>query len=245
MTPTRQLQMQVWLQQHVGTIAVVVLLAGVALQASSWITEYQRIQEADRLLASAARAEIPKTDADKDGDGKANTPPQPPQQNKNVADVFKRQKFSYSVSAVFNNKALVNNQLVKAGDRIQMATVVAVDAVSVTIHEDGKPSPQTLYVFQGGAPSRPGGPGGRPPRGGRSGPRPPRQKKANGGLEKIPNNIRGMSVPRNAGLGRLDGKSFSQILGGLRDGTIGLDEIPAEHRERAQRMMNRQGRRGR
>ncbi len=175
MTPTRQLQLQIWLQQHVGTIAVVVLLIGISIQASTWISEFERIQEADRLLASAAKAEIPKTEAAKDGDGKAKTPP-PPQQNKNVADVFKRQKLSYSVSAVFNNQALVNNRLVKAGDRIQSATVVAVDTVSVTIHEDGKPSPQTLYVFQGGTP---GGPGGPPPGMGRPGRRGPRRMKAN------------------------------------------------------------------
>ena len=238
MTPLQRVRIQVWLQERIGLFTVLVIVAVAAVQGLGWHNAYGRIRDVDALLARAEAVTPPdaKTDEKPGQQG-------PPQQKQPKDDIFKRQKVNYQLSAIMNEQALINGRMCKAGDRIQSATVIAVAQFSVTIHEDQQDNPRDLHLFSQGG----GGQGGPPPgmnRGPRGGGR-----RSSGGRRAESRGRMGMppgvprQIPRDANLGRLSGMSIPQVMRGLRDGTIGIDEVPAEHRERAKQMM--QGGRGR
>ncbi len=236
MTPVQRIRFLVWLQRKAGLLVFGAAGLLVAAQLVGWSRAYLELRDADTLIASAETVLRPKADENGSNSGQA----QPPKD-----DIFKRIQISYQLTGIINDQAIINGQMVKAGDRIQSATVMAVEPTRVLIHEDGKPSERELGLFPGGG----GGPpmmGGPPSRGGGRRDR----MAARGGVPDIPGGappgLRNGRIPRDANLGRLNGKSIQEVMRGLRDGTIGIDEIPEEHRERARAMMEgRGGRRGR
>lgn len=62
---------------------------------------------------------------------------------------FYRPQPDYKLSAIFDNKAVINGQELKAGDRVGSALIEKIDIESVTIREDGSSKSREIPMHPG------------------------------------------------------------------------------------------------
>lgn len=62
---------------------------------------------------------------------------------------FYRPTPSYTLSAIFDNKAVINGKEVKVGDRVEKALIEKIGIESVTIREDGSNTPRDIQIHPG------------------------------------------------------------------------------------------------
>ena len=216
--------------QPLIVVALVLVLLG---QFVSWGYTALQMHSIDRLV------EAPQKDQDRESDQE--TPPQhtgrrgpPPGQERlePKGNIFHRQRVSYQLTAIFKDQAVINGQAVKAGSRIGKATLEEIRLASVMIHEDGKPHPQEIKMFQGA-----GGGGGPPmrhrsrPRRGPSGPPPSARQSA------PPQAMR--SAQPSVNRQQVSASLREQLMQKFRAGTLTIDDVPPEHRERFREAMAR------
>jgi len=81
------------------------------------------------------------------------------------ATFFHSPTVGYALTGIYDDRALLNGQEVKVGDRVGKAVVQRIEIGSVTIQEDGAPASQelVLHTGQGGGGTPPSGGGGPPP----------------------------------------------------------------------------------
>ena len=121
------------------------------------------------------------------------------EQKKPKKNIFKAEMMNYQLTAIYMDRAVINGQDVKVGDRVGKALLKEIGVFDVKIQEEGKENPQTIQMFtgQGGSPMM-GGPmpqGGMPPGMNPGQPRGPRVTTLQGGGIQPPpqaqNNNRG------------------------------------------------------
>jgi len=157
------------------------------------------------------------------------------------ADIFFRRTINYELSAIYKDQAVINGQVVKAGERIGNATLQEIRLASVLIHEDGQPAPRELVMFQGagggGGPSMGGPPPGR-------GSAPAMASTAGGQAQTAPQGPAGMPM-QSVGSPQNQRREFIQSL---RNGTFDPGNLTPEQRQRfeemRQRRLERRGQRG-
>jgi hypothetical protein len=159
------------------------------------------------------------------------------------ADLFFRRNPSYILTAIYKDQAVIDGRTVKAGDRIEKATVETILLSSVMIQEDGQ-SPRELKMFQGSGDSG-GGPGMGRGRGGRGG-RMRGMSSAQGAPPAAVSGEQPSGAPQfsREGISSEGRTQMREMFMRMRDGTMNLDELPPEMRERAEAMMARRAEMG-
>ena len=76
----------------------------------------------------------------------SNNQPPPPRNLQPKDNIFKRTTIPYVLTAILNDKAIIDGQTVAAGDRIQKATVESINIDSVVLEMEGE-STRTLKIF--------------------------------------------------------------------------------------------------
>ena len=225
---------------------LVALLAVVWMgQLVSWGYAALQMHSIDGLVAAAQNGEDASEPVEFGGRGNPGRSRRAPGQEPN-ADLFFRRKPPYILTAIYRDQAVIDGRTVKAGDRIEKATGETVLLSRVMIQEDGQ-SPRELKMFQGSGDSG-GGPGSGRGRGGRG---------ARGGRMRAMSSAQGappaaVSGERPSGGPQFMREGFSsegraqmrEMFMQFRDGTLNLDELPPEIRERAEAMMARRAEMG-
>lgn len=159
------------------------------------------------------------------------------------SDIFYRKRVPYRLTAIYKNQAVIDGRPVKAGDRIEQATVVKILLSSVVIQEDGK-SPREIKMFTGsGGRGGPGGPAG-PRRGGSRSGRP-------SGAQPLAQAAPAGPVPMERPQGRmfmqrgLSREQMRELAARFRSGQLNIEDLPPEVRERAREAMARRAARRR
>ncbi len=213
---------------------VVALLALVVVgQLVSWGYTALQMHSIDQLVEAAQNDPNDESEEQSGSNpGPRRGPPPQQQQVEPTANIFHRQRVSYMLTAIFKDQAVINGQTVKAGGRIGNATLEEIRLASVMIHEDGKPQPQEIKMFQGS-----GGSGG--------GPRPPRPPSRRGSSAPPPNMTRGgppqviMSAPPAVNPAQAAAGMRSRMIQRFRSGTLSIEDVPPEHRKRFREVMAR------
>jgi hypothetical protein len=219
-------------------IVLAVLALVVVGQVASWGYTALQMHSIDRLVASAQNDENEARRITGDPyDNPGRSPRSPTLQPK--ADIFLRKNPSYQLSAIYKDQAVIDGQTVKAGDRIEKATVEKILLASVIIQEDGKPS-REIKMFQGR-----GGSGGGPmpmrgmmgrgrPSGAASGQGVPSQGSF-GGASGEGRQLGGEGFP---GGGRAD---MREMFRRFREGGMSIEDMPPEMQQRIREGRARRG----
>lgn len=77
------------------------------------------------------------------------TPNPSPERRQIEATFFHRPQPNYSLSAIFDDRAVVNGKEVRVGERVEKAVVEKIGIGSITIREDGSNDPREIVMHPG------------------------------------------------------------------------------------------------
>ncbi|MFH1738186.1 MAG: hypothetical protein ABIH23_04200 [bacterium] len=211
-------------------IVVALLALGIIGQLGSWGYTALQMHSIDRLVdAAKSEKETKEKESTEQTQGRPpQSPGNPPQQPK--ANIFHRQRISYVLSAIYKDQAVINGQPVKAGGRVGEATVEEIRLASVMIHEDGKPQPHELEMFQG---SGGGGPMPMPRSMGRGRPSSPPPSVQRAPLQMMPSS----GPPPAVGPQGFSRERMMELGRQFRNGTLNINDLPPEMQAQAKEAM--------